>query len=466
MTGTAYNAVDQIGVAVQDEGVFLGTGTVFNFLGNGVTASISGTNVSVVVTGSFPNPFALPNDNAYTLTGTPYNNYNPTNFSTTDIFRLSTLGTDVNVSGLISGTDGRIVTLKNVGVTGSVILQNDNANSSTVNRFYLGANTVIPPQGSVSLQYDITDSRWRLFNSNSSASIQGVPIRENAMSAATATGKVPVYSTDSNMFEVNFVDHTNLTSAGTYTHISVDNFLNGGWVPDTSTWTYTSADAPTYVISINSDMTSKLQPGTRIKLTHSSAVKYFIVTVVGAYSGGATSVTLYGGVNYTLSNSAISSTYFSSVKAPIGFSLDPADWTVSTTDTTNAHVAGPTNNTYYNPSSLTIVLPIGKWRVFYNWTASLQVTTTALRTLGLVSALSTSNNSVSDNELRMSQQVMGPTGACTIILIAAREKQLTMAAKTTYYLIVLGSVATDAITDVGIRGDLNTTVVKAVCAYL
>jgi hypothetical protein len=252
-------------------------------------------------------------------------------------------------------------------------------------------------------------------------------------------------------------------------HVCLDgriaNSGQDGWIPNFAAWSYSSADSPTFVISIAADVTGFIGVGDRLKIKQTT-VKYFIVTAVGAYSGGNTLVTVYGGTDYTLANAAISQTYFSHVKHPFGFPTNPDKWTVSLTDTSNASQATPTNNTYYNVGTLSISIPIGNWRVFYNWTANLVVTTTAVRNLGLVSALSTSNNSVSDNELRMSQQITGPTGANNVILIAAREKNLLIAAKTTYYLIVLGSVATDAQTSIAIRGDLNTTVVKCVCGYL
>jgi hypothetical protein len=39
-------------MTVQDEGVLLGTGTVLNFVGDGVTATISGSVVQVLITGT------------------------------------------------------------------------------------------------------------------------------------------------------------------------------------------------------------------------------------------------------------------------------------------------------------------------------------------------------------------------------------------------------------------------------
>jgi hypothetical protein len=58
------------GIAAQDEGVPLGTGTVFNFVGGGVTASISGAVVNVNVPSTSALPFAIVSSNYSTVTVT------------------------------------------------------------------------------------------------------------------------------------------------------------------------------------------------------------------------------------------------------------------------------------------------------------------------------------------------------------------------------------------------------------
>lgn len=103
-----------------------------------------------------------------------------------------------------------------------------------------------------------------------------------------------------------------------------------GWIEESEvvTWTYVSADAPSFVISINTDATGYLMRGMRVKLTQTT-VKYAIITAVGSYAAGATQITLYGGTDYTVTNAAISEPAFSSYKAPFGFSVNPEKWTVT-----------------------------------------------------------------------------------------------------------------------------------------
>jgi hypothetical protein len=68
------------------------------------------------------------------------------------------------------------------------------------------------------------------------------------------------------------------------------------WIADENTWTYSSADDPTFVISVDADMTGLIGVGNRIELVQSGSTKYFIVTAVGTYSGGATLITVRPGI--------------------------------------------------------------------------------------------------------------------------------------------------------------------------
>lgn len=102
----------------------------------------------------------------------------------------------------------------------------------------------------------------------------------------------------------------------------------GGWKVLAVTPTRQSADDPTFVLRFAADMTAILWPGMRLKLTQNSAVKYFIVTAVGSYTGGNTDVTVYGGTDYDVNDTStypITYPYYSREKAPVGFPLNPSD---------------------------------------------------------------------------------------------------------------------------------------------
>lgn len=233
-----------------------------------------------------------------------------------------------------------------------------------------------------------------------------------------------------------------------------------GWVT-AGTFTYASADAPTYTITVASGAAAIYNVGDRIKLTNST-VKYFIVTAVAD-----TTLTVYGGTDYTLSGGAITAPFYSHSKSPLGFPLDPSKWTVSLTDTSDRSQATPTTNSYYNLGSLSISLPIGCWDVFVAVPMGV-TTTTSGAVLSTRVALSDVNNSVSDADLaQFSINTSSPqtTGSRqNYVGIFIRKCGLLLAAKTTYYLIATSTENNCA--SLIFAGTASSTRVRAVCAYL
>lgn len=232
----------------------------------------------------------------------------------------------------------------------------------------------------------------------------------------------------------------------------------GGWINVGETWTYASADAPTFTFTVSGDETGRYSPGMRIKLTQSSTTKYFFVTAV-SYSNPNTTVTIYGGTDYTLANAAISNTYYSMVKTPQGLPLDPAKWTVQVTDSSAQSQSSPTNGTWYNLGSLSISVPIGSWNVKYFATPG---NITAGTDLASYLTLSTSNNSESDSDLTSyfeAKSTGNGTGGSTL----SKEKAISVSSKTTYYL---NAKTTNTATKLYIRGDYSKTIIKATSAYL
>lgn len=232
-----------------------------------------------------------------------------------------------------------------------------------------------------------------------------------------------------------------------------------GWTPSAATWSYSSADDPTFVISINADVTALIQPGDRIKLTQTTE-KFFIVTAVGAYSGGATLVTVYGGTDYDLANAAISSPFYSHAKAPFGFPVTSAKWTVTVTDTSLRTQSTPTINQWYNLGSASISIPVGVWNVSYS--VYLYGTLASAGTIQPAVTLSTANNSESD---AATTKVFAVTSATFDgVVVSLNEYLITAASKTSYYL---NSAARNfALATLANSNDVSTLTIKAVCAYL
>ncbi len=236
--------------------------------------------------------------------------------------------------------------------------------------------------------------------------------------------------------------------------------IGAGWLAAGETWTYASANAPTFTFTVPGDKSTKYYPGMRIKLTQTT-VKYFIITKV-VYSSPNTTITVYGGTDYTLASATIIYPYYSSAKAPAGFPLDPAKWTVLLSDSTDRHQSSPVKNTIYNPGSLSISLPIGIWNV------SFQVILVCAASSGTMTdvygGLSSSLASFNNQSLRGRGYLGGPTAGIFIGPVA-RNTVLNIATKTTYYVICMTDLDNQSV--IGFNGASDaSTEVRAVCAYL
>lgn len=258
------------------------------------------------------------------------------------------------------------------------------------------------------------------------------------------------------------VAHSNAATVQAGMSVGYLNNLGDGWSQANETWTYAAADSPSFTLTITGDKTSKYSVGMRVKLTQTTT-KYFIITKV-SYSNPSTTLTLYGGTDYTLTNATINSPYYSANKAPQGFPLDPTKWTVQLRDTTSRTQSSPTAGTYYNPGSLSIVVPIGAWDVTAHLPLFAQRSSGATD-IDFYSALSTSNNSVSDDDLKIRNyfQFSGATGERNIVYKNFHKKFLVLTSKTTYYPIAMITVNAASL---GYTNDQFPTVVNATCAYL
>lgn len=92
----------------------------------------------------------------------------------------------------------------------------------------------------------------------------------------------------------------------TYGDSSVDQY---GYTLVTETWVYASATT----ITVPTGAASKYQVGDRVRLTNST-VKYFVITVVAD-----TLLTVFGGTDYTVANTGISSVSVSRAPRPFDF---------------------------------------------------------------------------------------------------------------------------------------------------
>jgi len=252
-----------------------------------------------------------------------------------------------------------------------------------------------------------------------------------------------------------------LTSNGTIWTSAAAAGGGGDWTDATGTWSYSSADAPTFVASVNNDQTAIIYPGQRLSLTQTTE-KFFIVTAVGAYSGGATLITMYGGTDYTLAAEAITTPKWSNVKVPSRFPMSPLKWSETFTDTTSRNQNTPTQDAWYNAGSLSKSLPIGVWNVYFK--CAVYVTKASTTNVGVYSTLSTTNNTETNVNMTMLSVMTVASANLGSYLASSVSDIIALTSKTTYYpLVKTGAAGIDTI---GFYNTYIGMIIRAVCSYL
>jgi len=244
-----------------------------------------------------------------------------------------------------------------------------------------------------------------------------------------------------------------------------------GWIDADETWVY---DAATTFTNSNTtrtgsftiasfDATTKYEPGMKVKFTQSTGgVKKGIIESVVFDDPGST-ITVFLGTDFTLNNEAISSPFYSFMKKPFGFDIDPDKWTILLEDTSNRDQGTPTANTWYNINSTQIDIPMGLWEVSYNVT--IRARDTSGTGANMFVTLSKVNNTEDDKDFSGITLYQRGSGDVHIYAYVNREKILTLAADDTYYLN--GKTSEASMTNISFMGSTGgTTVLKAVCPYL
>jgi len=206
---------------------------------------------------------------------------------------------------------------------------------------------------------------------------------------------------------------------------------------------------------------SKYLLGTAQGTGNITIIKKAIVTDIGVWSGSAQLITLYHGTDFMLVNSTISSPHYSSVKVPFGFNSNPDKWSVIVTDTANRSQSSPTGSpTYYN--WFNIVVPIGTWKVGYRIILSANVVSTSV---SAYSSLSTTNNTATDSDMTVFIRYTFVTSEShSFDTLVTAEKVYELTSKSTRYMNIASNFTGSG--GISIRGDLMTSVVKAVCVYV
>lgn len=225
---------------------------------------------------------------------------------------------------------------------------------------------------------------------------------------------------------------------------------DGGWVPVNATLTYLGADGSTFRVNTSIDLTQYIGVGNRIRLSQTSN-KYFLVTAITS-----TIITLFGGTDYTLTNSTITAPYFSNIYAPHGFPLNKSKWSVYLSMASVTQV-NPNAGTYYNLGGYYLDVPIGDFKIVLN--GSVYADRAATNFLNQSLGISTANNALSDTEL---------SGLCfannTIVIgTIFISKDIINAVKTRYYLV--SSTNYTSLTNIRL-GTYTGAYIKAISNYV
>ncbi len=240
--------------------------------------------------------------------------------------------------------------------------------------------------------------------------------------------------------------------------------INTGWFEATGTWTYSAWDdtngVSTASITVPSDATTVYQPGMRVMFDQTTdGTKYGIITKVAA-----TELTIFLNTDYDFDNETISNVFYSPMSTPFGFDRDVNKYTVEYTNASNEIEASPTANTWYNSNSASIDVPIGLWNVSYKVVAQ-DFTSTTVSTVGVLTTLSTANNSESDDGWTLKSLSNGGSVANRNIMSPHfMISEINLSAKSTRYLNT--STPQSSHTHVGNLGSDAETIIRATCAYL
>ena len=253
---------------------------------------------------------------------------------------------------------------------------------------------------------------------------------------------------------------TNLSGA-TFTDIApVPSYING-WQTLTGAFAYSAWDNTNKVATITVPDSTIFTLGQKFRYYQSTGGwKYgFIVR-----KPNGTSIQVYQGHTngYTLNNEAVFLASSSRVKAPDGFPLDPAVWTVEYTSTSNQSQSNPVIGTWYNIGSAQLSVPIGVWDLEYEVNVYNSATAGASSPF---TTLSTANNN--ESNIRFTNR--GPyasvtAGAVSTLGYSRRHNLISQTANTTYYLNA--KIDTGTVSTINYFNTNSTLIIRAVCAYL
>jgi hypothetical protein len=108
---------------------------------------------------------------------TDQNDFSPTGWNNADPNKATTLditgSRSVKITGLAGGVNGRVVILRNASPNRLILLEDQSASSTAINRFDLKFSAFLLPNSIIQLMYDGISSRWEPLGSSDGISFSG-----------------------------------------------------------------------------------------------------------------------------------------------------------------------------------------------------------------------------------------------------------------------------------------------------
>jgi len=267
--------------------------------------------------------------------------------------------------------------------------------------------------------------------------------------------------------------------SGSYNQVEVNDFghvtsgsvldLSSGWYSANETWTYSSVDNPTGIVTVSGDVTGKYSPGMRLKFSNSGSTIYGIISGSASYVMPNTYITFLHEISdisgsslakNLMQDSAITANYYSTHKAPYGFPLEREKWRMYYTVATGATQATPTTDAYYNIGSYLLNVHPGMEIIGYS-ACILAFSEDALK---LKITLSTANNSESNKNLSI--YIDATDGVSVINETVSKHAYIpAVTTKTPYYLNMVKIVA-GAVDVMGYNNTITPLLIYSEFAYL
>ena len=237
----------------------------------------------------------------------------------------------------------------------------------------------------------------------------------------------------------------------------IKNFLGEkGWYKIASTFSYSSWNNLTKTAIVSSeDLTDTLSVGMKVKFTQNNVIKYAIITSINS-----STITLFLGKDYTFENTNISDFYFSMLKVPFDFPMNPEKWELIFIRNSNDVYSKPTNTNYYGGVNNQLTIPVGAWKIEYNYTIQF---TSAAATCYSRTALSQSFSEITEGSLA-SNFVMPLTAGAFASQRFVNSKIYNLTEETTFYLLFKNDLAYSNLYFVG--SSTQPSWIKAKCVYL